>query len=1757
MNNGGMNMSILKKRVLPLLLAFALFMPYMISTDFQDAQAADYENIALHRPAYASLYQNIPSDIGSSAANSSWGEPGTTSGLPSYDETAMLLTDGIIDTDNQLANPQIQAIRGSTGAVISTPTVMIDGQSSSGSATQNWVLSESDPMILRFTLPKAEKVVSYSLLPSNGSFSVANAPHTWKLQASKTGGNDNSEWVDIDTFAAMPATITSRGLTNVPVPFNGMDRRYTDVSDITGIYSYSGHSQGNGGVQRYTTATDSYQYYRLAISRRNGGTAAGTISLGDIAFFTEGSTRNLLRAPFVSRWRSTANANQWVFVDLGEEVSYDSIKLHWGNSNYPTAYSVQVSNDVEYNYGNGGTSTNDGIVHPNTWTTIYTTTSGAGGIETIALPAAQTARYVKINMTQRVTGSTDYRLYEFEVFGTRSAAPYANPSRPAPAADGTQELTGGDWTLARAERMTVTGEDVSRATFDDKGWLPAKVPGTALMSYVKGGVVPDPNFDMNMMFISDTYFYSDWWYRTSFDIPADKAGQKTFLNFDGINWKAKVFVNGNAVSDKDFDIEGSFMRGKLDITAFANVGGKNYVAVHIYPPEHYSTARTKNYSAPGGNGGNLGADNPTFHANIHWDWIPTIRGRSTGIYDNVFVSYSGAIQLVDPWVVTEFTKLRTYGGTDLMSEITSSDDPAYDLSVAYTTLKTEVKNTTAAAVNATVSGVYKPGDIPFSKDVAIPAGETLEVEIPVEIKDPDIWWPNGYGDQPLYTAEVKVSVGGAVEDVNTFRFGARKLEFTFTGTAATYPQTGNYDSRNGGDTAVNVYCNGVRVYIRGGNWGMDDSNVDLSYEDYRVRIKLHAGENFTMIRNWVGMTMKEEFYDACDEYGLLIWDDFWLANPWDGQDPLDRDMFIRNTQDKIRVARKHPSLALYCARNESPVPRPLDTGIQDAIETLDGTRIYIRSSDASVWGISGHGDYSEQERKAFYNGASQSGVGSRQPGSTPQLHTERGQHVIANPEVLRKYFRPENLWPGFTSASTTAHPWRLNVVAANVWGVHDFFMGGNGPAANFLTQLTAYASMTDLSSYYNSLEDFSRISQLVNFDLHRAMFEAFTDIKSPGLLMWMSQSAWPSFAWRSYDYYYDTSSAYFGIKKACAPLSIIWNPTNSAPVTTITASSGSGRLYNPYPGGISIANNTGKVLTNLTAVANIYNINGTLAKSVTLLNGGAIDKLSVDEVLRINTEGNASLWPTGAASAIRFLKLELYDEDGELVADNFYWRSNSETGTTATGTAATNYYTSMRTMPVVSVDSIATPDGSDVNSNYYKVIVGNSSSDIALQVRIKATDPKTGDIILPVYYEDNYFCLLPGEQKSVTVDIEKLYFDGTPDFSISGFNVTESAVGLSTPVTMDRFTYAGETFNARPGILSYDVNVPRSVSNISFGVSNIVPSNPDDVTVSVALAPGSGSVPCVATVTIISKESPDLLRLTYTVNFGYITVTNLTAEYDSIRGWDARADIRFGDAATTFRLIYALYKDGKLVYTQQVLKDEVARHERGVLSSNIPNSEIEPYTGNITMKVFLWDQDYIPMAAEWSWLKPNLVATEVYKLVQNAADIKAGEEYVIVSAAAGSVNNALTNTSSAAGYLNGLSVTVNGDYISNVIADMVWETSVAPAGGLYFKNTSAVTYYGGGQEYLARRTSADGNPVALTTTIDDANAAYNRWSFSDVSAADSTVAMHTTASTASTFYILDPQASGFCVFYGTTNQAAAYAARPVKFYVKTIELRPA
>jgi hypothetical protein len=757
---------------------------------------------------------------------------------------------------------------------------------------------------------------------------------------------------------------------------------------------------------------------------------------------------------FTSAWMSGGKGEEWVYVDLGAACTFDRVTLSWIRRAAEGA--VEVSDDA---------------IH---WKLLQALPS-SGATDDLKLAQPAQGRYVRVLM-KRPAAPEGYVLSEIEVFGKGGPVPQAKP--PAPPSGNRLVLAGGGWRVQRDSLVTAGGPALSKAGFPDSSWMVATVPGTVLVSYWNAGAIPDPNFGDNQMMLSDSFFQADFWYRDEFSLPVSFSGKRMWLNFDGINWKAEVFLNGERLGR----IDGAFMRGRFDVTAKLLPGRKNALAVRVFQTATPGSVKEKTFQTTDKNGGALGADNPTFHAAVGWDWIPTIRGRETGIWNKVYLTATGPVTLEDPFV--------------------SSSLPLPDTTRAEVSVEVTLRNHSAAAVSGTLRGRF--GAESFDVPVTLAADEAKPVKHTVELRNPKLWWPAGYGGASLYDVKLGFETGGnGVSDSNTFQAGVR--QFTY--------------SEDGG--ALRLWINGRRFVPRGGNWGFGESMLRYRAREYEAAVRYHREMNFNMIRNWVGQVGDDEFYEACDRNGIVVWQDFWLANPWDGPDPDDDAMFLRNVKDYVLRIRNHPSVGLYVGRNEGYPPKTIDDGIRATLAALHPGMHYIPSSADGV--VSGHGPYQAQSPKFYFSER-----------ATPRFHSEMGMPNIVTLDSLRLMMRESEMWP-----------------QGAVWGLHDFTtMGAQGGGA-FRARIEKSYGPAD------NVADWVSLAQFVNYEGYRAMFEAQGKNRM-GLLIWMSHPCWPSFVWQTYDYYFEPTAGYFGARKASEPLHIQWNAATGS-VEVVNYSAGEAR----------------------------------------------------------------------------------------------------------------------------------------------------------------------------------------------------------------------------------------------------------------------------------------------------------------------------------------------------------------------------------------------------------------------------------------------------------------------------------------------------------------------------------------------------------------------------------------------------------------------
>jgi beta-mannosidase len=821
-----------------------------------------------------------------------------------------------------------------------------------------------------------------------------------------------------------------------------------------------------------------------------------------------------------------------------------------------------------------------------------------------------------------------------------------------------------------------------------RAWYRATVPGTVLTTLVDNHIYPEPLYGENNRpnIIPESLSRTSYWYRTELDIPASYDGRHVWLTFDGINYAADVWINGRHAGE----IRGAFARGRFDITPLVTAGRRAAIAVLIAPPPTPADPleQTQQWGL-GLNGGAMSHDGPTFVAAQGWDWMPAIRDRNTGIWQRVTLSATGPVVLRDPYVTTSLSLPRT--------------DRA-DVSI-----EVNVANVSTDAVSGTVAGTL--GDVSFrSAPLTIDAGATASVKLTPEttqqlrVDHPRLWWPNGFGDPYLYPTHLEFDIGSAASDVLDFNVGIRQIAY----------RLGDRD-----DLALVV--NGVPVFAKGGNWGMDEAMKRVPRARLEAEMRLHRDAHYTIVRNWVGQSTSEDFYDLADRYGLLVWDEFFqpAAGLDSGRergesgenDLTDPPLYLANVREKILRFRNHPSIAIWCGRNEgAPSPAVVADALHKMMADLDPVRAYQPDSDAGH-GVRSGGPYAWQPPANYY-------AENRGASLTP-FKTEIGSISIPTLDAIR----------AMMPADDAEH------FPNDDWAEHDFATGGgNNRSAQYLTMLASRYG--DVST----LPRFVRAAQLANYEAYRALYEGrFARLFNPSnaVITWMSAPAQPSLTWQIYSYDLEPFASYFAVKKACEPVHIqLSEDSNHLAVVNHTPTTIAGWRYR-----VSIVDATGKV---------------------------SYEK--DDAIATIASSAVTDLGELPAATDLSFVTMELREPSGQLVSNNFYWRPGSPGDLTA-----------LDSLPLVSLTLDVVPRVTS-GTVAFDVTVTNGSSTVALMAHLQLRNQRTNARVLPVWYSDNYISLLPGERRTIVVEADAATLGADrPLVTLDGWNVTTTAREIPGP----------------------------------------------------------------------------------------------------------------------------------------------------------------------------------------------------------------------------------------------------------------------------------------------------------------------------------------------------------------------------------------
>jgi beta-galactosidase/beta-glucuronidase len=829
------------------------------------------------------------------------------------------------------------------------------------------------------------------------------------------------------------------------------------------------------------------------------------------------------------------------------------------------------------------------------------------------------------------------------------------------------ELNSG-WKCKAIVAVKDNGELISDPALPVTDWMPATVPGTVLTTQLNNKQIPDPFYGMNNKLIPDIYKtgrdYYTYWFVKDFKENIPKNGSQVYLNLRGVNYSCNVFLNGRQLNEKLHS--GMFLRQSYNITKFLSKKGNNRLAVIVYPPDPVGNPN-------GGQGGDgTIARNVGIQYTAGWDWIQPIRDRNTGIWDKVTIEKTGAVRITDPHVVTLVPGIRQPAGLQKPAIIQVS---------------AQLKNAADKAVTGFLK--YNLDGKPVSKKVTLKPGETQEVKLnDYALKNPKLWWPNGYGPQNLYHLNLQfVTAANKISDQKNIEIGVRQLTSEWN----THTQS----------RQINV--NGQRIFIKGGNWIVSDEMLRFSNARYDAEVRFHHDMNLNLIRVWGGaLVERPEFYAACDRYGILVFQDMWGSGDCNGRwpdkaklddqatrrkYPDDHDLYIRSIEDQVKMIRNYASLAIWCGGNEITQPDDILAAVRDTImPKLDNTRWFVDFSNSldmgkTEKGVNGDGPYSIQPISVFW------------AKKTYPFNSEVGSMGINDYESLKRFIPAANIiMPEYNK--TGGRRERLD----SVWRYHTYI---------------GYEDYIDKYGKPKDVKEFAEKAQLVNYDQYRALMEGFSSHMwdwYTGTIIWKTQNPWTAMRGQMYDYYLDPNACLYGLHSGSAPVHIMYNPVDSA---------------------VSIVNNTFVNLKNVTATVKLYSIAGKATPVTTLIKDLAPS--GVMQLLSIKKEIAAAATDKGA-----FLALRLTDKNKKIISDNIYWladKNGEYSGLNEIAKSKLTVTAKRLTKGKISV-----------------TLTNSKQAPVAFFNRVSLVNPTTKERVLPVFSSDNYVSVLPGESKTVVLD---------------------------------------------------------------------------------------------------------------------------------------------------------------------------------------------------------------------------------------------------------------------------------------------------------------------------------------------------------------------------------------------------------------------
>ena len=865
---------------------------------------------------------------------------------------------------------------------------------------------------------------------------------------------------------------------------------------------------------------------------------------------------------------------------------------------------------------------------------------------------------------------------------------------PAIAAEGatassSKVLLHSNWTLQSSCQVQAKGEEISKAGFPTAAWHRTQVPTTVVAALVADKTYSDPHYGMNLRsqpgmnypigenfsnlaMAENSPYRCPWWFRTEFPLPAGSSGKAVWLHFDGINYRANIWLNGQKIADSQ-EVAGTFRAFEFDISKLAAAGKANALAVEVFAPSETDLA-------------------------ITWvDWNPAPPDKNLGLWRDVYLTTSGDVSLRHPFVNAKLDSNYARAAVTISADLRNSSDHP-------------VRGTLRAQI----------GTVRVSQPVELGASESREVRLAAEqypqltMDHPRLWWPYQMGAADLYTAKVSFESGGKISDAAQIEFGVREVVS---------------EKNERGDRLFKI--NGRNVLIRGGGWSSD---MFLRWQPIRIKQELEyvkdMGLNTIRLE---GKLERDEFFDMADQMGILIMPGWCCCDMWERWPKWKEEQHKiagASLESEIRKLRNHPSVFVWLYGSDNPPPADVEAMYLKILKDLQWPNPSISSASqkpTTVTGPSGvkmTGPYDYVPPNYWLT--------DEKLGGAHGFNTETSPGpAIPTLESLKRFLPADHLWPIDEFWNYHAGGHRFTNVNVFNNGLKERY----GEAAN--------------------LEDYLRKSEAMAYEGQRAMFEAYARNKytSTGVIQWMLNNAWPSTIWHLYDYYLVPAGGYYGTKKATEMTHVQYCYDDDT---------------------VAVINGHNRPLKGMKVTAKLYDLE-------------AKEKASREAALDLAADSSTKAFPVPKPEDLGptyFLRLELHDAFGKVVSNNFYWLSSKADvmdyaktkGTAYTPEASFADLTRLNELPKVGLVAHSTVRVKGASGGVH-VTVENPGKSLAFMVHLRLAKGKGGEDVTPIFWDDNYFSLLPGEKKEVDGRYERSSLEGKqPQLEVAGWNVIAGTV---------------------------------------------------------------------------------------------------------------------------------------------------------------------------------------------------------------------------------------------------------------------------------------------------------------------------------------------------------------------------------------------